>query len=241
MWKVPLQVNFLWISFAELIKQPSLWGNAMARLSAAEVTELQTIGASTRTLEGTATSEPCWSWALYGGGTPRDPVDLFAIANVDNLAQSLGAPGLRGQLLTAAIAQSRLPGRLTVAELTWAQRQNAKFRRGGKYTVDYLFEKIVKRAIDRAGLKVADAPGDYFVCMHAPTADNITYEHWWLEVHGYTIEKITLWRAPYIYQRGPEAEHYRAVRIPVTGHQCQVDKIVSILRSGTDKATERWS
>src|SRR4051812_867803 len=70
---------------AELIKQPSLWGNAMARLSAAEVTELQTIGASTRTLEGTATSEPCWSWALYGGGTPRDPVDLFAIANVDNL------------------------------------------------------------------------------------------------------------------------------------------------------------
>jgi len=78
--------------------------------------------------------------------------------------------------------------------------------------------------------------------MHAPTADNITYEHWWLEVHGYTIEKITLWRAPYIYQRGPEAEHYRAVRIPVTGlHQCQVDKIVSILRSGTDKATERWS
>jgi len=215
----------------------------MAMLSATDVTRLQQIGALTRTIAGNATSEPCWSWALYGGGTPKDPVDLFAIANADNVAQSLGSSAQeRDQIFQAAVNESRLPGRLSFAERRWAQRQNTKFRSGGKYTVDYLFEKIVKRAIERAGLTLAAAPGNYFVCMHAPAADNITYEHWWLEVHGYTIEKITLWHAPMVYQRGPEQQHYRAVRIPVAGlHQRQVDRIVQILDNGANIPTQVWS
>jgi hypothetical protein len=176
---------------------------------------------STMTTNGAATAEVCWNWTLYGnGGNPRDPESLFSLINLAN-----GDP--------YGLLNNMRQGVQGYWEKRWANRQLRKAGSGGKYTPQYMVTKIMKRVIGQAGLSLAGAPTDYRVCMHWPTADGITYEHWWLEVCGVTVEKISRWHDCMVYTRGADPGHYSTVRLYVNGlHQRQINRIQNILDNG---------
>jgi hypothetical protein len=176
-------------------------------------------------------SLPCWKWALHGDSAAyTDPAHMFAVINAGVVGDPFG-------LLADELAE--VPGGFGGSR-TWTDRQRTKVLSGGKYTENYMVDKVVKRLVKKAGLSIVPAGGtNYKLCMHAPLADHITYEHWWLEIRSaasvwYTVEKIPSWHGCHIYIRSPDPGHYRTVRYFISGIQdAQRTAIQNILNNGT--------
>jgi hypothetical protein len=211
----------------------------MARLTTAQLQRLQNIplgpGANGRTkfIDGDAREEACRNFALTGG-TPAGGDELTKVLGLINLGgtdnpmiaavrQEYAHLGARGQerevrRVTAPLARDYRAGIAGFWDRRWANRQKRKHAGGGKYTPTYMVEKVVKRAVQKQGLSVVTGPTDYYICTHWPTDVGVGEEHWWLEVHGYTVEIMPDWHDLLIYShRDPDPAHYSQVRVGLNG------------------------
>jgi hypothetical protein len=71
--------------------------------------------------------------------------------------------------------------------------------------------------------------------MHWPSSEGVADEHWWMEVHGRTVEIIPTCHDVRIYgPKGDEADNYSQVRLPLTGlPRRQVTRIERVLDEGS--------
>jgi hypothetical protein len=225
----------------------------MAKLSAHQRQLLNNIPVGqTMTIQGAARNEACRVFALTGGQGGNEVVKVFSIVNA-----------MDGQMLNIALGEAAIAvgeAALDNATIRWAQRQYDKFNgnqyrysaggrlyapSAGKYNAQYVAEKIIKRSIEASGLSMTSSGTDYYLCMHWPTADGVAEEHWWLEVHGYTIEIIPRWHDIMIYSpRGADPGHYSQVRVGLKGLlQAHIARINHVLTNGQRIATPAggWS
>jgi hypothetical protein len=143
-----------------------------------------------------------------------------------------------GQKKTVALRATR--------DFIWANRQRHKLESGGKYTDQYMVAKIVCRAVERAGLKIA-APNTsrYRLGMHYQTNCGVAEEHWWIEVFAnrwFTCEICPDWDELLIYgPRVNEPPTRTRVDIPIVSlHQRHVDRIHHVLTNGANEDTPRF-
>lgn len=216
----------------------------MASLSAAQIALMRSIPAGqTKTIAGPARNEACRDFALTGGTGDNRVVKVFGIINAED-----------AQMLNVALqsaGENSMGGALTNAKTTWARRQYDKFHgnpfqynangkqyvpAAGKYNVQYMVDKVIKKAIDECGLTRAwtDIGTHYYLCMHWPTADGVAEEHWWIEAYGYIIEIIPRWHDLKILaanEQDPDPAHYSQVRIGLRGllpaHIARIDHVLN--------------
>ncbi|WP_137938794.1 hypothetical protein [Chitinivorax sp. B] len=218
----------------------------MPALSAADLLLLQGIPpGQTRTVNGAARNEACRNFALTGGITNGGDwvAYQFGLVNLGRGDDNPLVAAIRAEGGDQAVDQLVQNSRDQVAgywDRRWSDRQRTKLGQGGKYTIQYITEKIIRRAVERCGLTIENghAP-NYYLCMHWPTDDGVAEEHWWLEVYGYTVEIIPSWHDLKIYSpRSADPGHYSQVRVPLRSlHQRHLNRIHHVLANGQYVAT----
>lgn len=187
----------------------------MAQLSDEQLVELAKIpDGQTWYTKGEALNRACWNWALYGceGGPDDDPAKLFDLINAtdDNLDE---CKGLVPELWREYLVQLR------------------QLKINGVATVD-IVQRIFEISASIAGLNCTDSPTNYKLCMHWPTENGVTYEHWWIEVAGnITTEIIPAWGSIMIYRnRAKDAADYSQVSVFLKElKQAHIEQIMGVV------------
>jgi hypothetical protein len=231
----------------------------MADLSSDDIARLQSIpDDTTKTLGGASLNMACRNWALTGG--TEEAADwithVFGLVNLSSGANPLyeaikaqpydDNAGMDGQQQFDRMVKSAR-SQVGLRDRAWADRQRRKLESGGKYTNEYMTEKIVRRAVERSGLQIGDeADARYYLCMHYLTTDGVAEEHWWIAVWGvmkwYTVEIIPRWPEVKIYgPRRDDPANYARVVVPLKSlHKRHVDRISNVLRNGSTCQTPQF-
>jgi hypothetical protein len=206
---------------------------------------------------GPQLSMACRNWSLTGG-TADDGgqwvCNLFSLINVglgdDPVRRAVAIEANNGQMsaddqgLYDVVAQDLMAaGR--GKDRQWADRQRDKRGKGGKYDTWYMTEKVVRRAVERSGLKIATGSKfDYVLCMHYPATEGVNDEHWWIEVlaggNWYACELLPNWPGLKIYTPHlPDRPAFSRVEVPLKELlPAHTEKIEHVLRYGVNQRTQ---
>jgi hypothetical protein len=217
----------------------------------------------TRTINygGPDAQQACRNWALTGGTAPDGGqwvCNLFGLINIglgDNpvaravqIEQNNGQMPDPGEQMVYDDASQDLLAAGMAKDKKWGDRQRTKRGKGGKYTTYYMTEKVVRRAVERSGLKIATGKNalndaNYVLCMHWDQAVGVGEEHWWIEAYAggnwYTIEIVPGFAAQYIYTpRLADRANFSRVEVPLKELlPAHVNQIANIMQNGQTIAT----